>query len=214
MDIKEVMGSGQLYNDFDVEEFAGLRLRGRELVYEFNHSKPREEKRRSEILKQLFAQVGRDVYIEPPIRMSYGCNVHVGDHFYANFNLVIVDDVDVYIGNYVMFAPNVTISVTGHPVHPELRPYGDQFSAPVHIGDRVWVGSNVVILPGVTIGENSVIGAGSVVTKDIPPNVVAAGSPCRVMRPITEEDRQSYSVKGVRFSAAGYRPHGPTEKTE
>lgn len=204
MDIREVMNSGKLYNDYDVEEFADKRMRGRELVYEFNHSRPYEEKRRSAILRELFAEVGEGVYVEPPIHMSYGCNVHVGDHFYANFNLVIVDDIDVYIGDNVMFAPNVTISVTGHPVHPDLRPHGDQFSAPVHIGDRVWIGSNVVILPGVTIGENSVIGAGSVVTKDIPPNVVAVGAPCRVLRPITEEDRVSYAVKGERFSAEGY----------
>jgi galactoside O-acetyltransferase len=120
--------------------------------------------------------------------MAYGKHVHIGDGFYANFNLVLVDDGDIYIGDNVMIAPNVTISPTGHPVHPDLRRGGTQFSFPVRIGDDVWIGANVVILPGISIGKNSVIG----VTRDIPENVVAVGNPCRVLRPINERDREYY----------------------
>lgn len=124
--------------------------------------------------------------------MAYGKRTHIGNCFYANFNLVIVDDIDVWIGDHVMIAPNVTISVTGHPVHPELRKDGSQFSFPVRIGNDVWIGAGAVILPGVTIGDGAVIGAGSVVTHDIPPNVVAFGVPCRVRREITDRDREFY----------------------
>jgi galactoside O-acetyltransferase len=124
--------------------------------------------------------------------MAYGKNVHIAAGFYANFNLVLVDDAEIYIGDNVLIAPNVTISPTGHPVHPDLRRGGSQFSIPIRIGDDVWIGSNVVILPGVTIGKNSVIGAGSVVSKDVPENVVAVGNPCRVLREINERDREYY----------------------
>ena len=124
--------------------------------------------------------------------MAYGKNTHIGENFYANFNLVIVDDGDVYIGDNVMIAPNVTISPTGHPVEPETRKLGMQFSIPIRIGNNVWIGSNSVILPGVSIGDNSVIGAGSIVTRNIPPNVVAVGNPCKVLRPIDENDKKFY----------------------
>jgi Acetyltransferase (isoleucine patch superfamily) len=119
--------------------------------------------------------------------------IHIlGKIFYANFNLVVVDDIEVYIGDNVMIAPNVTITATGHPVDPDLRKGGAQFSIPVKIGNDVWIGSNVVILPGITVGDNSVIGAGSVVTKDIPSNVVAVGNPCKVLREINERDKEYY----------------------
>lgn len=191
MTIQEKMRAGKLYTDLE-ENLAAARLRCRELTYEYNLSRPTEEEKRQALLKALLGSVGKGAWIEPPLRFAYGCNTHIGDYFYANFNMVIVDDIEVYIGNRVMFAPNVTITVTGHPVHPELRPHGDQFSFPVRIEDNVWVGSNAVILPGVTIGKNSVIGAGSVVTKDIPPDVVAVGAPCRVLREITERDKVYY----------------------
>ena len=125
------------------------------------------------------------------IHFAYGCNTTVGDHFYSNFNLTVVDDVSVTIGNCVMCAPNVTISTTGHPVHPYYRTRGAHFSLPIVIEDNVWIGANVAIMPGVTIGKNSVIGAGSVVTRDIPANVVAFGTPCRVIRPITDADLET-----------------------
>ena len=147
-------------------------------------------------LTELLGSRGKSIWMEAPIHFAYGCNTHMGHHVYANFNLTVVDDGECHIGNYVMFAPNVVISTTGHPLHPSLRDKGAQFSLPVTICDHVWIGSNVTIMPGVTIGENSVIGAGSVVTRDIPANVVASGVPCRVMREITDEDLK-WARKGV-----------------
>lgn len=191
MTIRERMKAGKIYTDLG-EGLAEDRLRGKELVYDFNHTRPSEEEKREDILRQLFGSIGENVWIEPPLSVAYGNRTHIGNNFYANFNLVLVDDIEIYIGNGVMFAPNVTITATGHPVHPELRPHGNQFSFPVTIEDYVWIGSNVVILPGVTIGKNSVIGAGSVVTKDIPQNVVAVRNPCRVLRPITDRDKEYY----------------------
>ncbi|MDW2205228.1 sugar O-acetyltransferase, partial [Vibrio sp. 1636] len=129
---------------------------------------------------------------EPPLRANWGRHTYLGDNVYANFNLTLVDDTYIYIGNSVMIGPNVTIATAGHPIEPDLRREVAQFNIPVHIEDNVWIGANSVVLPGVTIGENSVIGAGSVVTKDIPSNVVAVGNPCRVLREIGEHDREFY----------------------
>ena len=185
------MKNGMLYTDIG-EGLEQERRRCKELLYDFNLTRPSEEALRSSLLGELLGDMGRDIWIEPPFHMAYGTNVHIGDYFYANFNLVIVDDIDVYIGNNVMIAPNVTITPTGHPVDAELRRPGSQFSIPVRIGNDVWIGSNAVILPGVTIGDNSVIGAGSVVTHDIPANVVAVGNPCRVLREISARDKEYY----------------------
>lgn len=185
------MKNGMLYTDMG-EGLEQERRRCKELLYDFNLTRPSEESLRASLLGELLGGMGRDIWIEPPFHMAYGTNVHIGDYFYANFNLVIVDDIDVYIGNNVMIAPNVTITPTGHPVDPELRRPGNQFSIPVRIGNDVWIGSNAVILPGVTIGDNSVIGAGSVVTHDIPTNVVAVGNPCRVLREISARDKEYY----------------------
>lgn len=191
MTIREKMKNGMLYVDIG-EGLDEERERCKELLYDYNHTRPSEKTKRKDILKELLGDTGDDVWIEPPVHMAYGKNVHIGNHFYANFNLVIVDDIDVYIGEHVMIAPNVTITPTGHPVDPDLRKPGTQFSIPVRIGNNVWIGSNAVILPGVTIGDNSVIGAGSVVTNDIPENVVAVGNPCRVLREINERDKEFY----------------------
>lgn len=191
MAIRENMRKGKLYTDMS-EGLPEERLQCRKLLYEYNNSRPEEEKKRQELIQKMFGSAGEEIYIEPPIRMAYGKNVHLGSFIYANFNLVIVDDIEVYIGNHVMFGPNVTISVTGHPVDPELRKTGTQFSFPVRIEDDVWIGAGAIILPGVTIGRNSVIGAGSIVTKDIPENVVAVGNPCRILREITEQDKEYY----------------------
>ena len=185
------MKNGMLYTDIG-EGLEQERRRCKELLYDFNLTRPSEEALRSSLLGELLGDMGRDIWIEPPFHMAYGTNVHIGDYFYANFNLVIVDDIDVYIGNNVMIAPNVTITPTGHPVDAELRRPGSQFSIPVRIGNDVWIGSNAVILPGVTIGDNSVIGAGSVVTHDIPANVVAVGNPCLVLREISARDKEYY----------------------
>ena len=191
MTIREKMKNGMLYVDTG-EGLDEERKRCKELLYDYNNTRPSEEVKRKQLLKELLGDMGEEIWIEPPVHMAYGTNVHIGNHFYANFNLVIVDDIDVYIGEHVMIAPNVTITPTGHPVDPEIRKPGTQFSIPVRIGNDVWIGSNVVILPGVNIGDNSVIGAGSVVTQDIPENVVAVGNPCRVLRKINERDKEYY----------------------
>ena len=191
MDIREQMETGLLYTDED-RGLTAERGRCQELLYDYNHTRPSEGARRRELLNQLLGNCGEHIWIEPPFKMAYGYRTHIGDYFYANFNLVIVDDIDVYIGDHVMIAPNVVITATGHPIHPDVRRDGRQFSLPVHIEDDVWIGAGAIILPGVTIGRNSVIGAGSVVTRDIPPNVVAVGTPCRVLREITDRDREFY----------------------
>ncbi|MFC0228847.1 maltose acetyltransferase domain-containing protein [Serratia aquatilis] len=195
---RERLASGCLYTDMD-EGMAEDRLRGKELVYDFNHTRPSERTKREALLRQLMGKIGDNFWIEPPLHVAYGSQITIGDNFYANFNLVVVDDGKVLIGDNVMIAPNVTISTTGHPVDPAVRITGQQFSLTVTIEDNVWIGSGVIINPGVTIGRNSVIGAGSVVTKDVPADVVAVGVPCRVLRPIGEHDRVFYH-KGRRFA--------------
>lgn len=191
MTMRDRIAQGLLFTDMG-EGLPEERLRGKELMYEFNHTRPSEEEKRRDLIGKMFGKVGKNVWIEPPVRFAYGSNIFIGDNFYANFNLTVVDDYHVIIGNNVLIAPNVTISVTGHPVHPELRNTGAMYSFPVTLHDNVWIGSNVVINPGVTIGENTVIGAGSVVTGDIPANVVAVGVPCKVLRPITDNDKEYY----------------------
>ena len=163
-----------------------------EILYDFNQTRPSESKKREEILSRLFAEIGPDCYIEPPLRANWGRHTHFGRQVYANFNLTLVDDTHIYIGDCVLIGPNVTIATAGHPVEPELRRQTGQFNVPVHIGNNVWIGANSVVLPGVSIGENSVIGAGSIVTRDIPANVVAVGNPCRILREIGERDREFY----------------------
>lgn len=189
--MRDRIKAGELFTDM-CEGLPEERLRGKELMYEFNHTRPSEVEKRDKLIREMFGKVGKHVWVEPPVYFSYGTNIHIGDNFYANFNFTIVDDYTVTIGDNVLIAPNVTISVTGHPVHHELRKAGEMFSFPVTIGNNVWIGSNVVINPGITIGDNSVIGAGSVVTKDIPPDVVAVGVPCKVIRSINERDKIFY----------------------
>lgn len=118
--------------------------------------------------------------------------MHFGKKIYANFNLTLVDDTHIYVGDYTMIGPNVTIATAGHPILPELRMKGYQYNAPVHIGKNCWIGAGVIIVPGITIGDQVVVGAGSVVTKDLPDHVVAAGNPCRVLREVNEHDRVFY----------------------
>lgn len=201
MSLKEQMETGKVYVEFGhaseedrayEQEIAQQRQIAKELCFDYNNTRPMDTARRDALLDQLLGSHGTSLWIEAPIHFAYGSNTHIGNHVYANFNLTIVDDGECRIGNYVMFAPNVVISTTGHPIYPPMRDKGAQFSLPVVIKDHVWIGSNVTIMPGVTIGENSVIGAGSVVTRNIPDNVVACGVPCRVLREITEEDRLYY----------------------
>lgn len=160
--------------------------------YRFNMMSPDEFAEGQEILRNLFGAVGKGMFIEPTFRCDYGYNIYIGDNFYSNYNLIILDIAPVRIGNNVMIAPNVGIYTAGHPVHPVARKSGYEYGAPITIGNDVWIGAHTVINPGVTIGDNSVIGAGSVVTKDIPANCIAAGNPCKVIRQITEADRNLY----------------------
>ena len=164
-----------------------------EKLYDYNATRPLEQEKRAEMLKNMFAEIGEDCYIEPPLHANWaGANVHFGDSVYANFNLTLVDDTHIYVGDKVMFGPNVPVATAGHPIDPELRSEAYQFNMPVHIGRNCWLGAGVIVLPGVTIGDNTVIGAGSVVTKDIPANVVAVGNPCKVLREINEHDKEFY----------------------
>ena len=145
------------------------------------------------MLKEMFAEIGEDCYIEPPLHANMaGAYVHFGKNVYANFNLTLVDDGHIYVGDYTMIGPNVTIATAGHPILPELREKGYQYNMEVHIGKNCWLGSGVVVLPGVTIGDNVVVGAGSIVTKELPSNVVAVGNPCRVLREMNERDKEYY----------------------
>lgn len=195
MTVEELIGSGQLYCcsiENDDAEMAARRLQCKELLFDFNNTRPSQLQERDEILRRVFAKVGKNCYVEPPIYANWGNHVYVGNNFYANFSLTLVDDADIFIGDDVLIAPNVVIATGAHPIDPDLRQKAYQYNLPVHIGNRVWIGAGAIILPGVTIGDDSVIGAGSVVTKDIPRGVVAVGNPCRVMRKIEEKDKQYY----------------------
>ncbi|MFR5875338.1 MAG: sugar O-acetyltransferase [Eubacterium sp.] len=152
-----------------------------------------DEKKMEKLLSIMLAEVGDNCFIQPPFYANWGgAHVHLGKNVYANYCLTLVDDGHIYIGDYTMIAPNVTIATAAHPVLPSLREKGLQYNVDVHIGKNVWIGAGAVILPGVTIGDNTVIGAGSVVTKDIPDNVVAVGNPCRVMRQIGDRDKEYF----------------------
>jgi galactoside O-acetyltransferase len=167
--------------------FLGSR-RNADLIFEYNQTPPRAVERRRALLVAALGSVGERTVLLPPFHAAYGSNVHIGDDFYGNVNLSFVDDVDIRIGDGVMIAPGVTLTTTGHPIHPARRVDFRRFSEPVVIEDRAWIGANAVVLPGVRIGMGSVIGAGAVVSRDVPPMVVAAGVPCRVLRPITDDD--------------------------
>lgn len=191
---KEKMLSGRLYKSFDAELLAE-RQRAKEIVFRYNSLQPSMIEERNELLRSLFGSVKGNFFIEPPFRCDYGCNIEIGENFYANYNLVILDCAKVTIGDNVLIGPNVGIYTAGHPLHFELRNEEWEFASPITIEDNVWIGGNVVLNPGVTVGRNSVVGSGSVVTKDIPANVVAAGNPCRVIREITDADKRRHGLK-------------------
>lgn len=192
MTIREKMHNTELYLPTDPEimkEQQGYM----NLLYDFNHTRPTESDKREALLKELFADLGEGCFIEPPLHANWGGHhVHFGKKVYANFNLTLVDDTHIYIGDHTMIGPNVVIATGGHPLLPELRQKGYQYNAPVHIGKNCWIGAGAIIVPGITIGDHSVIGAGSVVTKDIPSNVLAVGNPCKVLREISDYDREYY----------------------
>lgn len=179
------------------------RLENKKKIYEFNRCEPEELQKSQELLKQILGKTGENVWIEAPFHCDYGYNIEVGENFFANYNLVILDVGKVKIGKNVQFAPNVAIYTAGHPVHPDSRNSGYEYGIDITIGDNVWLGGNTVVMPGVHIGNNVVIGGGSVVTKDIPDDVIAVGNPCRVLRKITEDDRRYY-FKDREFDVEDY----------
>ena len=189
---KERMEQGSIYNP-NVSELTDEQSIYMEKLWEFNQLRPSEQDKKQKYMKEVFAECGEDCFIELPFRANWGGkNLHFGNCVYANFNFTVVDDGEIFVGDKVMFGPNVTIATANHPIDPSLREEAKQYNKPVHIGENVWVGAGTVIVPGVTIGKNSVIGAGSVVVKDIPENVVAVGNPCRVLREIGEHDREFF----------------------
>jgi len=177
---------GLVYNETEAAFQASQRRV--DLIFDYNHTPPSEVETRRSLLVAILGSVGERTVLLPPFHAGFGSHVHIGDDFFGNVNLTFVDDVDIRIGDGVMIAPSVTLTTTGHPVHPARRVDFARFSEPIVIEDKVWIGSNVVVLPGVRIGYGSVIGAGSVVSRDIPPMVVAVGAPCRVLRPVTDDD--------------------------
>lgn len=168
------------------------RMSCKQKIYDFNLLPPNEYKKIPDILKSLLGKIGKNTWIEPPFHCDYGWNIEIGENFFANYNLVILDVGKVKIGSNVQIAPNVSIYTAGHPIHPESRNSGYEYGIPITIGNNVWIGGNSVILPGVTIGNNVVIGAGSIVSKDIPDNMIAVGNPCKIIRKITDEDKIYY----------------------
>jgi len=192
MSMKDKIHTGELYLPGD-EDIMKEQLKCLEKLYDFNMTRPSEMERRTALLKEMFAEIGEGCYIEPPLHANWGGHhVHFGKGVYANFNLTLVDDTHIYVGDYTMFGPNVTVATAGHPILPELREKAYQYNFPVRIGRNCWIGAGAVIVPGVTIGDNVVIGAGSVVTKDIPSNVIAVGNPCRVLREVNDYDGEYY----------------------
>ncbi|MGN0663660.1 MAG: sugar O-acetyltransferase [Negativibacillus sp.] len=190
-DFKE-LHDGSLYLPND-EKLFREQLRCQEKLYEYNQTHPSQQNERQALLKEMFAELGEGCYVEPPLRSNWGGHhVHFGKGVYANYNLTLVDDTHIYVGDHCMFGPNVTVATAGHPILPELRLQQYQYNAPVRIGKNCWIGAGALIMPGVTIGDNTVVGAGSVVTKDLPSNVVAVGNPCRILREISERDREFY----------------------
>ena len=195
------MHTGEIYDPAD-PEVAAYQTRCLEKLYDYNATRPGQRPIRDAMLREMFAEIGEGCYIEPPLHANFGgAHCHFGNNVYANFNLTLVDDTHVYVGDNTLFAPNVVVATAAHPLDPVLRAKGLQYNRPVHIGKNCWIGSGALIMPGVTIGDDVVIGAGSVVTKDIPSGVLAFGVPCRVVRRIDEKEKgaagEEASVKSV-----------------
>ena len=184
--------SGQMYNDL-TPEMVTAREQTVLLTNQYNSAFSRPASEREDILRQLLGSVGTSVHFEPTFRCEFGRHIHIGNNFYANFDCVMLDGGGITIGDDVLLGPRVGIYTSNHAIDPAERAAGACYARPVRIGNRVWVGAGVHINPGVTIGEGSIIGSGSVVTSDIPPHVIAAGVPCRVIRAITEADKSGYT---------------------
>lgn len=185
---KEKCAAGLLYNANYDKELIQKRIACKDLCQEYNELKNSDTEKRGELLRRILGSVKENVCIEPSFWCDYGYNIEVGENFYANHNLVILDCAKVEFGDNVFIGPNCSFYTAGHPLDAKQRNEGLEYAHPIKLGDNIWLGGNVVVLPGVSIGSNSVIGAGSVVTKDIPENVVAVGNPCRVVKNIVEQD--------------------------
>lgn len=190
--MREKLHTGELYLPNDdtivVEQEACL-----ERLYDFNQTRPGEGAKRQSMMREMFAEVGENCYIEPPFHANFGGkHVHLGKNIYFNFGVTLVDDTHIYIGDSTMLGPNVVLATAGHPLLPELRAQGYQYNMPIHIGKNCWFGAGVLVMPGVTIGDDVVIGAGSVVNKDLPSRCIAVGNPCKVLRKIEPKDREVY----------------------
>eukprot|EP01120_Amphizonella_sp_Union-15-10_P003439 TRINITY_DN1385_c0_g1_i1.p1 TRINITY_DN1385_c0_g1~~TRINITY_DN1385_c0_g1_i1.p1 ORF type:complete len:197 (-),score=41.35 TRINITY_DN1385_c0_g1_i1:139-729(-) len=187
---KQKMISGVFYDPQD-PQLVQDRVRARQIIRHFNDLEPEKVQERKSLLKSLLGKTGKDFYIEPPLRVDYGYNVALGEGVYINFGCVILDCAPVEIGDNVMFGPNVQLYPATHPTDAKLRISGKEYALPIKIGNNVWIGGGVIILPGVSIGDNTTIGAGSVVTKDIPDNVVAVGNPCKVIKKLVPENHKN-----------------------
>ena len=203
MNQKERMLAGLPYKAW-LDGLSEDRMECKKKIFEYNQLPPDEGEKKEKLIRDIIGKSGEGICIEAPFRCDYGSNIEVGDNFYSNYNLTILDVAKVTIGKNVMIAPNVSIFTAGHPIHPDSRNSGYEYGIEVTIGDNVWIGGNVVVNPGVHIGNNVVIGSGSVVTKDIPDNYIAVGNPCRLIREITEEDRKYY-FKNREFDVEDYK---------
>lgn len=197
---RERMLTGRLYNAGD-PELAAARLRAKELCRQFNDAPPADVAGRENVLRQLLGGMGRNCWIEPPFRCDYGSQITLGDHVYANYDCIFLDVAPIAIGSHVFLGPRVSLFAAGHPLDAGVRDLELEFGLPITIGDSVWLGGNVTVLPGVTIGPGTVVAAGSVVTKDLPAGVVAAGNPCRVLRILTEADREIWQARRIAYEA-------------
>lgn len=205
MNMKERMIANLPYKAW-MDGLAEDRLECRKKIYKFNNMSPDEEEESLKFLKEeILGKVGGGYFnLEKPFRCDYGYNIEIGDNFFANYNFVVLDVGKVKIGDNVQIAPNVSLYTAGHPLHPDSRNSGYEYGIDITIGNNVWLGGNVCVMPGVTIGDNAVIGAGAVVTKDIPANAVAVGNPAKVVKMITEEDRDYY-FKDRKFDVDDYK---------
>ena len=197
---RERMLSGQLYNPAD-PELAAERLRAKILCRRFNDAPPEAFAEREELLQQLLGSMGHDCWIEPSFLCDYGSQITLGDHVYANYDCIFLDAAPISIGSHAFLAPRVCLFTAGHPLDTNVRNSELEFALPITIEDNVWLGGNVTVLPGVTIGSGTVVAAGSVVTKDLPAGVVAAGNPCRVLREITDADRANWEARRAAYAA-------------
>ncbi|MFB6362813.1 sugar O-acetyltransferase [Paenibacillus elgii] len=190
---KEKMKLGLLYDANGNESLIKEREYAKEICFRYNQLPPSRAEERKDIIKKLFGKTGNNFLIEPSFYCDYGYNIEIGENFYSNHNLVILDGVKVTFGDNVFIAPNCGFYTAGHPLDVEQRNMGLEYAYPIKVGNNVWIGGNVSVMPGVTIGDDTVIGGGSVVTKNIPSGVIAVGNPCRVLREITDEDKNKYT---------------------